>query len=202
MRIDKENLLESILAGLDALDYIHPEDIPNIDLYMDQVTTFMDTQLDHSKRYADDKILTKTMINNYSKNHLLPPSNKKKYSREHILLLIFIYYLKNILSIRDIDTLIDPLTSRYFSAEDGFSLESIYNEIFQLEMRNMDHMKDDIRQKYEKASETFRQCEEDSREYLQLFSFICELCFDVCLKKQMIEKLIDTLPEPNHKKKS
>lgn len=201
MQIDKDNLLESILANLDALDYIRPEDIPNIDLYMDQVTTFMDTQLEHSKRYGDDKILTKTMINNYSKNHLLPPSDKKKYSKEHILLLIFIYYLKNILSIRDIDTLIDPLTSRYFSAEDGLSLENIYTEIFQLEMRSMDHLKDDIRQKYEKASESFSQCDEDSKDYLQLFSFICELCFDVYLKKQMIEKLIDTLPEPNHKKK-
>lgn len=201
MQIDKDNLLESILANLDRLDYIHPDDIPNIDLYMDQVTTFMDTQLEHSKRYADDKILTKTMINNYSKNHLLPPSDKKKYSKEHILLLIFIYYLKNILSIRDIDTLIDPLTTRYFSTEDGFSLKDIYKEIFQLEMDNVDQLKDDIRQKYERSFNSFQQSDADNKEYLQLFSFICELCFDVYLKKQMIEKLIDTLPEPNHKKK-
>ena len=76
------------------LEYIHPEDIPNIELYMDQVTTFMDRQLEGCKRTPEDKILTKTMINNYSKNHLLPPSNKKKYSKEHIILLIYIYYLK------------------------------------------------------------------------------------------------------------
>ena len=201
MQIDNDNLLESILANLDRLDYIHPDDIPNIDLYMDQITTFMDTQLEHSKRYPDDKILTKTMINNYSKNHLLPPSDKKKYSKEHILLLIFIYYLKNILSIRDIDTLIDPLTTRYFSAKDGFSLRDIYKEIFQLEIDNVDRLKDDICQKYERSFNSFQYSDADNKEYLQLFSFICELCFDVYLKKQMIEKLIDTLPEPNHKKK-
>ena len=85
MTIDTNDILNSILESLSRIDYIHPEDIPNIDLYMDQVTTFMDTQLSSTKRYADDKILTKTMINNYAKNNLLPPPVKKKYSKEQIL---------------------------------------------------------------------------------------------------------------------
>ena len=77
------------------LDYVLPEDLPNIELYMDQVTTFLEEQLKNTKRFEEDKIFTKTMINNYTKNHLLPPSNKKKYSRNHMILLIYIYYLKN-----------------------------------------------------------------------------------------------------------
>ena len=56
---------------------------------MDQVTTFMDEQLAASKRYESDKILTKTMINNYAKNNLLPSPDKKKYSKEHVLTLLF-----------------------------------------------------------------------------------------------------------------
>ena len=88
MTIDTNDILNSILESLSRIDYIHPEDIPNIDLYMDQVTTFMDTQLSSTKRYSDDKILTKTMINNYAKNNLLPPPVKKKYSKDHLLLLI------------------------------------------------------------------------------------------------------------------
>ena len=68
MTIDTNDLLNSILSSISRIDYIKPEDIPNIDLYMDQVTTFMEAQLAHSKRYEDDKILTKTMINNYTKN--------------------------------------------------------------------------------------------------------------------------------------
>ena len=91
--------IQDILKRLDTLSYIRPEEIPGIDLYMDQVTTFMDEHLKNTKRYPEDKVLTKTMINNYAKNNLLPAPNKKKYSREHILLLIFIYYFKNILSI-------------------------------------------------------------------------------------------------------
>ena len=82
MTFDPDNLMDSILASLGRIDYIKPEDIPNIDLYMDQVTTFMENNLSSSKRHPEDKVLTKTMINNYAKNHLLPPPVKKKYSRD------------------------------------------------------------------------------------------------------------------------
>ena len=112
MTIDSKNLLSSILESLDRIDYIKPSDIPGIDLYMDQLTTFMTEQLESSKRLPEDKILTKTMINNYAKNQLLPPPEKKKYSKEHILLLIFIYYFKSFLSISDIQSLLSPLTDK------------------------------------------------------------------------------------------
>ena len=80
-----EEYVRNIIENLQKLDYIMPDEIPNIDLYMDQVTTFMDEHLSESKRHQEDKVLTKTMINNYTKNHLLPPPKKKKYSKEHML---------------------------------------------------------------------------------------------------------------------
>ena len=96
MNQDYTKLLGSILKNMALMDHIRPSEIPNIDLYMDQVTTFMDEHLSDIKRHEDDKILTKTMINNYTKNNLLPPPVKKKYSKEHIYVLTFIYYLKKI----------------------------------------------------------------------------------------------------------
>ena len=93
MTIDSNSLLESIMASFNRLGHMKIDDIPNIDLYMDQVTTLMEEHLRQSTRYPEqDKILTKTMINNYAKNDLLPPPIKKKYSKEHVLVLIFIYY--------------------------------------------------------------------------------------------------------------
>ena len=89
MTEDDKSVFRSILDHISGMDYIKPEDLPNIDLYMDQVTTFMDARLASCKRSDDDKILTKTMINNYTKNNLLPPPEKKKYSKEHMFLLIF-----------------------------------------------------------------------------------------------------------------
>ena len=118
MENDVKEFLSELLKQLKSIDYIKPEDIPNIDLYMDQVTTFMDEQLAASKRYESDKILTKTMINNYAKNNLLPSPDKKKYSKEHVLTLLFIYYFKNILSINDIRSILNPLTEKYFGNDD------------------------------------------------------------------------------------
>lgn len=193
MTIDTKDMLKSILDSLSRIDYIKPEDIPNIDLYMDQVTTFMDSHLAASKRYPDDKILTKTMINNYAKNKLLPPPTKKKYSKEHLLVMIFIYYFKGILSITDIQALMNPITEKYFQGDKDFNIESIYNEVFRLEKRQADRLAKDIVDKYRVSKNTFEDMEED-REFLQLFSFICLLSFDVYMKKQLIEKLIDQLP--------
>lgn len=193
MTIDSNDLLNSILDSLSRIDYIKPEDVPNIPLYMDQVTTFMDAQLSSSKRYEKDKILTKTMINNYAKNDLLPSPEKKKYTREHMLVLVFIYYFKNILTITDIQALLNPITNKYFHAKDGMSLTDIYNEVFQLEESQVEHLKEDVIRNYKISQGTFSNAAEEDQEFLKLFSFICMLSFDVYVRKMLIEKLIDQL---------
>lgn len=194
MEINTNDILNSILESLDHVDYIRPEEIPNIDLYMDQVTTFMDEHFSSTKRYSEDKILTKTMINNYTKNNLLPPSVKKKYSREHMLLLILIYYFKNILSIRDIETVLKPLREKYFSGENAVLLTDVYKEICEMEKTRIEPMKASVREAYEKSQSAFADIgDKDARDELKLFAFICSLSFDVYLKKMMIEKIIDKL---------
>ena len=193
MTLETEDLLQSILDSLDRIDYIRPDDIPDIELYMDQVTTFMDSRLKNAARNPEvDKILTKTMINNYAKNDLLPPPVRKKYSRKHMLLLIFIYYFKGILSISDIQTVLKPITDRFFAGNEGLKLETIYNEVFSLEREEVEVMKQDVVRKYHKAQETFSDAAAEDQEFLQTFSFICMLSFDVYVKKMLIEKLIDS----------
>ena len=188
-----DNLMHEMLKYLSQIDYVHPEDIPDIDLYMDQVTTFMEEQLAHSKRYQEDKILTKTMINNYAKNKLLPPPEKKRYSREHILMLIFIYYFKNILSISDIQTLLTPIAQKYFKSMTEKDMTYIYNEVFSMEKEQIESLKKDLLRKYKTAQDTFSDADEEDQENLKRFSFICLLSFDVYVKKMMIEHLIDEM---------
>ena len=195
MTIDTNDLLNSILDSLSRIDYIHPGEIPNIDLYMDQVTTFMETQLSSTKRYEQDKILTKTMINNYVKNHLLPAPVKKKYSKEHLLVLIFIYYFKNLLSIHDIELLLKPLTEKYFQTSEDFDLSAVYKEVCQLEKSRITSVQEDIKNLWEESSRTYQDAPKEDQEYLQLFAFICSLSFDVYIKKTIIEKLIDSFSD-------
>ena len=193
MSTDNEAMIRHILDWVSGIGYIKPEDIPNIDLYMDQVTTFMEEQLAHSKRYQEDKILTKTMINNYAKNNLLPSPVKKRYSKEHLLVLIFIYYFKNILSINDIQTLLGPLTDKYFKSEGNMDLTSIYTEVFSMEKGQIEALQKELLERYEIAQDTFEDAPEEDKDFLKLFSFICLLSFDVYVKKMLIEQMIDDL---------
>ena len=193
MTIKTNDVLNSVLESLSRIDYIHSGDVPNIDLYMDQVTTFMDAQLASTKRYQEDKILTKTMINNYTKNNLLPPPTKKKYSKEHVLLLILIYYFKNILSIKDIESLLKPLNEKYFHSEEDLNLTSIYEEICSMEKAQIEPLKKEIEETFARAESSFTEAPEENQAYLQLFSLICSLSFDVYIKKILVEKLIDEL---------
>lgn len=188
------------------LDYVSPEDIPNIDLYMDQITTFLEEQLKNTKRYEEDKIFTKTMINNYSKNGLLPPSNKKKYSRNHMILLIYIYYLKSFLSISDIKNFLKPLTDTFYNnPKNQISFFEIYKEIFQMEHNYNEPIRESIMETFEKAQETFPELSDGKqKELLQKFSFITLMGYDIYLRKQVLEKMIDELyqdDETDKKKK-
>lgn len=193
MTIDRDDLLNSILASLGRIRHIELEDIPNIDLYMDQVTTFMDSKLKSTVRYPEEgKILTKTMINNYAKNNLLPPPVKKKYSKEHMILLIFIYYYKGILSINDIQTLLKPLTERYFKTSGELDLGMIYEEVFGLEKDEISSLQEDIVKKFSASQGTFQDAPKEDQEVLQMFSFICMLSYDVYVKKLLIEKMVDS----------
>lgn len=208
MTISVEDLLNSIMASLDRFSYIRYEDIPNIDLYMDQVTTFMDERLRATTRNpGEDKILTKTMINNYAKNDLLPPPVKKKYSREHVLVLIMIYYLKGVLSFNDIQTLLEPVTSKYFDKKEGFTLQDIYKEVFNIEDIQKESLKSDIALKIEHAEKMFADAPKEDEEFFVLFALIIQLGFDVYAKRLLMEKILDGYrekhsqkPEPKKKK--
>ena len=125
-----DELFSQLLDKISSFDYIHADQIPNIDLYMDQVTTFMDTHLGATRRYDEDKVLTKTMINNYAKNNLLPSPVRKKYTENHILQLILIYYMKSFLSISDIETMLKPLTQHFWDENSSPNFSEIYSKIF------------------------------------------------------------------------
>lgn len=177
------------------LGYILPEALPQMELYMDQVTTFMDKYLSKNKRAPEDKTLTKTMINNYTKNNLLPPSDKKKYSREHIILLIYIYYFKNVISINDIQTILEPLIDNYFdNKSSSYSMEDIYNKMYELEKRQFFNTAASITKTYELIERSFKN---HNDEYLENFSLLALLGYDIFMKKKLMEKIIDNMSDKN-----
>ncbi|MBQ0058658.1 MAG: DUF1836 domain-containing protein [Lachnospiraceae bacterium] len=200
MQPSEKEELRKIFKILQDIDYIRPTEIPDIPLYMDQVTTFMEDRLKGCKRHEDDKILTKTMINNYTKNKLVPPPNKKKYSKDHLLLFIFIYYFKDFLSIGDIETLFKPLTENHFNVEEGTGMEDIYKGVYKMIRTQIDGLSKELIRGYQNTATKISENDEDN-EYLRTFAYICQLSFDVYMKKMLIEGLIDGLSEKNGNEK-
>ena len=190
---EKKEFVEEVANRIRSLDYIKIEDIPGIELYMDQVIKFMDDHFASLKRYAGDKMLTKTMINNYTKNKLLPSPEKKKYGKDHMLLLIFIYYFKNVLSIKDINSILTPLTENFFADSDkDFSLSDIYDEVFEVCKSATTDISRSVLKAFERAKGSFEdEDDEKKKKYLNNFAFIASLCFDVHVKKTIVENMID-----------
>jgi hypothetical protein len=190
MTLDMDDLINSILASVGRIDFIKGSEIPDIDLYMDQVTTFMESRLSPSTRNPGvDKIMTKTMINNYAKNNLLPPPVKKKYTKEHLFVLVFIYYFKNVLSISDINAVLKPILDNYFGGkeEDG-SVEYVYESIRKVAVELNDSIQQDLMEKFKLSEGIF---DGPDKEMLNEFSFITLLSMDIYVKKLIIEKMID-----------
>lgn len=188
-----DELFLQLLDKISSFQYIRTDQIPNIDLYMDQVTTFMDTHLGATRRFEEDKVLTKTMINNYAKNNLLPSPVRKKYTQNHMLQLILIYYMKSFLSISDIETMLKPLTEQFWDENSNPDFAEIYSRIFSYADNGIEPLLDDLRRKFDCSKETFHCGDEEKDSYLQLFTFLCMTIYDIYMKKQVVTGVIDEM---------
>ena len=188
---DIPSVIEEVFKCYTDGSYIKASMLPDLDLYVDQITTFLTRHLAKTIRFEDDKIMTKTMINNYTKNHLLPPPDKKKYSRDHILLMIFIYYFKNFLPISDIKTILGPLTDKYFHKDADLNLEVIYTTLFSKEDTFVQEVLENVMKQFHMSADLFPDAPKADQASLREFTFICMLSLDIYLKKQLIEAILD-----------
>ena len=191
---------EIIKQVLDEVRNFNIDDLPNIDLYMDQVTTYLNNKFIATKRHEDDKLLTKTMINNYAKSRLLPAPEKKKYSKDHIIILTMIYFFKNVISINDVTKILSPLIEKYFHNED-MPMKNIVNNF--LEYINNQNLANPTSIESGCSETIFDDIDsnDDNKEYLHTLSIISSLSYDMFIRKIMIEKLIDSLPDENSEEK-
>ena len=188
---DIPSVIEEVFKRYTDGSYIKASMLPDLDLYVDQITTFLTRHLAKTIRFEDDKIMTKTMINNYTKNHLLPPPDKKKYSRDHILLMIFIYYFKNFLPISDIKTILGPLTDKYFHKNADLNLEAIYTTLFSKEDTFVQEVLENVMKQFHMSADLFPDAPKADQASLREFTCICMLSLDIYLKKQLIEAILD-----------
>ncbi len=188
-----ENEIRKILNDLLEHDSILPSDIPNIYLYMDQVTTFFDEKLAHFKRNESDKIFTKTMINNYTSANILFPSEKKKYNKHHLTILVWVYYLKQILSINDIHKLLSPITDNINSKKNDelFDINNIYNIFLDLERAELEDFKEKFTVRINRIDKSLENNSLEDKKKVELILLVLQLVIQANIQKTMAEKIID-----------
>lgn len=190
--ISDKNELIALINELSLLDDIKLSDIPDINLYMEQVTTLIDDKLGHLKRGEEDKILTKTMINNYTKSGILMPPKNKKYNKQHIILLVLIYNLKQILSINDIHTLLAPILNDIESSDDDIiSINDIYSTFLEIKHKEFEDYSDIFTDKFNLIDEKISSVDSDNKSKAELFLLVIMLVAQADAQKRLAEKIID-----------
>ena len=189
---------EEILKFIDDLEIdnkIQLKDIPDLDLYMDQVIQLFEGKLSTLKRTDDDKVLTKTMINNYAKAKLLMSIKNKKYSKEHLILMSLIYDFKGILSISDIKTILDPIVQKYEKGE-SYDLRNLYEKYLEINREDSTVFKEFFEKEVSKIKN-------EEIQYEDKFLLISSMILMSNMYRRIGEKLIDELlGEGNKNEKS
>lgn len=184
------NILKEKFQDLKLENQISLEEIPDIDLYMDQVIQLFENKLGDTKRSEDDKTLTKTMINNYAKGKLLMSIKNKRYSKEHIILMSMIYNLKGTLSINDIKSSLDKIVSS-LDEEVNYPLKNLYKNYLEQYNNDLIDAEISISEKNSIIDEKLSKDEEISGEFEKNFLLLCSLVNMSNMYRRMSEKLID-----------
>jgi hypothetical protein len=198
--INEKQLFE-LIDKISTADNIKLSDIPELDLYIGQVEEFLLSKLSHLKRSEKDKILTATMINNYTKDQLLmKPTKSKQYTRSHIILMILLYYLKQILSLDDIKAIFEVILKDMSTTDDDvIQLEDIYSIFVDLRDSELENFKQAISKNLTAVQEKIKNINiqnlddmADETEKAEWFLLVITLIAQSHAHKRLAEMIIDT----------
>lgn len=188
----KEKSFDDIIKELHLTDEIKLNDIPKLDLYVEQVIGFIEEHMSHVKRNEHDKLITKTMVGNYTRDGVLMPSKNKKYNRSHIIMLILIYNLKQILSIEDIKTLFSPIMKDMSTtSDDVIPLEDIYSALLEIKSDELEGFDELVYEKYKLIQDKLENVATKDKDIAEIFLTVIMLVAQANAQKRLAEKLID-----------
>ena len=182
--------IDNFINSQKSSNNINLDNFPELDLYMDQVIQLFESKLSYTKRNEDDKLLTKTMINNYAKGNLLMKIKNKKYTTEHLILIGLIYNLQGSLSLSDIITMFDPIIEA-FSKEEDYPLYDVYESFLKIYDLNLQNLSSSAKDIYENVRKLINDENDKLGEFEEKFLLICAYVSMSNLYRRMSEKIID-----------
>lgn len=182
--------IDNYINSQKSSNNINLDDFPEIDLYMDQVMQLFESKLSYTKRYDNDKVLTKTMINNYAKGNLLMKIKNKKYTKNHLILMGLIYNLKGAISLTDIKTILTPIIDSC-EKENNYPLYDVYKSFLNIYDLNLDELKSSSNKIDKNIKQIINVEDNDMGDYEEKFLLICAYVSMSNLYRRMSEKIID-----------
>jgi len=179
-----KNDIMAITRSLAGFHFLRPGEFPRIALYMEQVTQFFEDALNAVRRHPSGKLLTKTMINNYTKEGILHRPKNKKYDHRHLIKLMYVFLFKHVLSMQDIKSIFDIL-------EEGETLDIMYECLL-----------DEVEESHAEYEEHVQQCIERSERRLQARNIatpenlkvlvVMRLVLEAVCSRAIAERMLDT----------
>lgn len=189
---NKFDMFEKWLDNLSSFQLPDWDKLPDVDLYMDQIVTYLEGKLSFLK---EEKIVTPFMVNNYVKGGVLPPPTKKKYNREQIASLFIICILKRTISLNDIATIL-KIDEEHNQTKDAIYIEfkQLYDFTIQFTHQHGLEILQEMRQRADEDDE--KSVEYQLSNIALIFASFAEICRLISLT--IIEEIQD---EPRSKRK-
>ena len=124
-----EQFAEKIAQEYQKKGLAEGKSIPGIDLYIDQMVSCLNSELSLYAKDGEGPI-TKGIVSNYTKHKMIPRPEGKRYTRDHCIFMLLVYYLKGCFSMDQIQRLMKPLLSNYDSDwDDSVDIQAYYAKI-------------------------------------------------------------------------
>jgi len=197
-----EEFVKNTIEDYISRGTIKAEDFPDMELYMDQAETFLNRELAIYKKNEKDKVITKTMIGNYVKHNMLPRPVNKKYSRDHLILLALIFYLKGIFQIEEIEKIMKPLIDNYNSEfDDKIDLAALYEGILEVQEKEQEALAQSVNRMINESKYQLSEMSLSDDDMLELFMLIVNLSLKADAQKFLAHKLLhEYILKPKQKK--
>ncbi len=197
-----EEFVRNMVEEFIAKGKISVNDFPDMEIYMDQAETFLNKELGIYKKSEKDKVITKTMIGNYVKHNMLPRPVNKKYSKDHLILLTLIFYLKGTFQMEEIEKIVKPLIDNYNSEfDEKIDLAALYGSILEVQAAEEETLTRSINQIMEDCKYQLRETQLSDDDMLELFMLIVNLSMKADAQKFFAHKLLqEYILKPKQKK--
>ncbi|WP_164215120.1 DUF1836 domain-containing protein [Virgibacillus sp. YIM 98842] len=185
--------IHGMIKDIQLDTHLSLEEIPDLDLYMDQVIQLFERKFAGTKRNEEEKVLTKTMINNYAKGKLFFPIQNKRYTKDHVILISMIYQMKGSLSIQDVKQTLGQLNEKV--VDESISVKELYKKYIHLLEANHAIFEETVGKHTEQTTEAVEELEDKASDYLEQLLLIASFTMMSNFYRKAAEKLVDHMQE-------